>query len=318
MKGLMRYLLHTRVRKFQSAKATLCCLIWLASALVANIHADSNSSDSFPDVLVSGNKSLLRYDADYPFWYPVSRKQRVCTSFYVSSRAAAVAQVIITSSGLGAVTFEAPAPTTQGCPDSSPGEQFQLMLPTLEGTRKILMRVAADDVPTMGNAVEGRIIVASAKQKPQEIPIKLENPASPFRTAWLWVWGILIPGGITFGFGYLAAVASNWFSTRRSETQAFEKYRDTNYPKLDSFFTGVYKVCEEKPSDRAFASSLRSELIKDELLVNLPRYQRRKLEKQIRQSNRAKLKLLLAQLFPEWEAQINAPKEHQEQTGNDS
>lgn len=278
-------------------------------ASLATVRADTPGADAFPDILVSENKSVLRYEADYPFWYPWTRKQSICTSFYVSSRMPTVQEVVITSSGLGTATFKEEASPTNGCPDSNRDEQSQLVLQTLVGTKRILMRVAANDLPDLGNAIDGKIIVASANQKPQEIPIKLENPSSQIRTAWLWVWGILIPGAITFGFGYLAAVLNNRFSTRRAEWQEFKKYQDVNYNKLEGFFTGPYAVSQEnnREDDPAFSRAIRAALIKAELLAALPRSGRRKLEKQIRIHNRAKIKLRLAKLFPDWETEINKP-----------
>jgi hypothetical protein len=294
---------------------------WAAAVVAAGSVSADTTPESSPDVLVSGNKSVVRYDADNPFWYPWPHRQSICTSFYVSSRTRAAHQLVITSSGLGAATFkEEPSSTGYQCPNSNAAEQSHLVLPSLEGTTRILMRLPASDLPEAGNSIEGKIIVATNNQKPLEIPIKFENPSSHFRTAWLWVWGILLPGGITFGFGYLAAVANGWLATRRTERQTFEKYRDANYVKLDRFFTGPYTVSQEKSQkdDLEFARAIRAALVKEQLLAEMPRYSRRKLEKQIRLHNREKIKSLLAKLFPDWRDKINEPANQQQPAADDN
>ena len=177
------------------------------------------------------------------------------------------------------------------------------------------MRVPGNEVPELGNTIEGKILVVTPKQKPQEISIKVENPTSAFRTAWLWVWGIVIPGGITFVFGYVAVVASNWYTTRRTESDAFRKYKDENYGVLEGLFTGPYAVSEEQSEDdRAFAEAVRSDLIREKVFAALPRRERRRLEKTLAKCNRPRIKAVLVTLFPEWRMAIFAVKK--DEAGN--
>jgi hypothetical protein len=219
---------------------------------------------------------------------------------------------MITSAGLGLATFkvdEAGVNSTR-CPTATEGEQSHLLLPVLDGTKRIVMRIPGNEVPELGNAIEGKILVATPKQKPQEIPIKVENPTSAFRTAWLWVWGILVPGAITFVFGYAAVVANNWYMSRKTESDAFRKYKDDNYRALEGFFNGgPYAVSEEhSPDGRTFAEAVRGDLSKAKILAALPRRERSKLEKTLSECDRARIKAVLVALFPEWRESISAAK----------
>lgn len=261
-----------------------------------------------PEVLVTQNRSILRYSPGYWSWNPFHHNESLCTTFYVSSRNGEVKDVAITSTGLGLVKFklDEPAFSGSGCPTSTEGEHLQLLIPTLNASRRILMRVPGNELPELGNSIEGKILVVNPKQKPQEIPFKVDNPSSSFRTAWLWFWGILIPAALTFSFGYLAVVANNWFTTRKTDSENFRKYKDENRDKLEKFFTGPYAVTLGLQKDDAFAQGVLSDLMSEKVLAALPKHKRRKLEKEISRCSRTQIMKALAELFPEWKAKISS------------
>lgn len=274
--------------------------------------APSPIPDSGPDVLVSENRSVLQYASGYTDWNPFGNRDGICTSFYVLPHADAVQRVMITSTGLGLATFKVDegGAGSGGCPKSTDGEQSHLLLPMLDTSKRILIRIPGNEVPELGNAIEGKILVVTPKQKPQEVPIKVENPASAFRTAWLWVWGILVPGAITFVFGYAAVVANNWYMNRKTQSDVFRKYKDDNYSKLKDFFTGPYAISvRDSADDRTFAQAVRDDLTNEALLTALPGHKRRKLERLLGKCNGRGIKAVLVALFPEWKDAILVVKE---------
>jgi hypothetical protein len=283
----------------------------VSTGAAAGTPSPTPTPDTAPEVLVSENRSVLQYPSGYADWNPFNTKDSICTWFQVSPHGDAVQHVVITSSGLGEVTFRVDEAGGGGgrCPTTTEGEQSQVLLPLLDRTRKILMRVPGNEVPELGDTIEGKILVATPKQKPQEIPIKVANPTSAFRTAWLWVWGIVIPGAITFLFGYLAVVANNWYTGRKTESDAFRKYKDENHGALEGFFTGPYAISDEKSEDdRTFAEAVRGDLMKEKILAALPKPKRRKLEKMLGRCDRQRIKAVLIALFPEWQDAISAAK----------
>jgi hypothetical protein len=269
------------------------------------------------EVIVSENTAVV-------YFSPSHEHPNAVTSFVIRSRAKQLQDVEITSTGLGRVTFALDQPggsdlagqpgtvpaDNKTCPEGSTQQTPCLRLRLLDQAgQKVRVALPGSLVPQPGSSVAGKILIFAPQQKPVEVPLKVERPASdPIWTAAQWFLGITIPAVLTFLLGYAASRLTNWRSLRQEQLNQFNKYIDENYSTLADFFTVHYTTLYTNFKDNNFADELYRELRKRRILPVVPRKERQALEKAIARCQVKQIQLTLARIFSDWKASIEKPE----------
>lgn len=188
------------------------------------------------------------------------------------------------------------------CPEPSWDGAPSLALSNLKTGEevKIRMRFPCDLVSDPGDALEGKILILAAPQKPLEVPLKIQTPpASSFYIALLWFLGVVIPALIGY---WIYKLQSRW-TEQRAQWAVWEKYIYNNRPTLQDFFTVHYKQMFAHNATE-FAKEVKDEFVKREMIDKIPPREWRKLENAIERCNRRAIQRRLARFFPVWKKQI--------------
>jgi hypothetical protein len=268
----------------------------------------ADTPDPLPSVVVSGTEAELhiRPPLNLTLLSFLSGHSEICTSFTVSARKEPVPKVVVTSAGFGAATFADPAAP------AARQTAWTLQNVTAKGSA-LRLCLSPDLAPNAGDSDAGKVLVVAPDQKPVEMPIKLERPASdPPSSALLWFIALVIPAILT----YWIARLTGYQTERNKQLGRFRKYKDLSYPALQDFFTAHYAtLCEPARKDRSdksqkkFAMDLEEALRAQRIWSRIPDKERKVLVKLLRpdKPSHEKIGRFFAREFPEWKDKIKRP-----------
>lgn len=225
-----------------------------------------------------------------------SNQREVCMQFQVSARAAAVSDVAVTSSGLGAAQF--------GVTGTPAQHSSVLRLGTIDNNgRRLEMCLSADLVPSPGDAIQGHILVLGGTDKPVEVPINLDRPVTdPPSAAFGWFVALVFPAIITL----VAALITARIAERRKQKARFERFVDLAYRDLQDFFgTHFRTMYAEAGDDRSFAEKVEHALREQRIWTRIPDRERRQLLQCLRTGTRTTIRRDLQTIFSDWKSKMD-------------
>lgn len=287
------------------------------STVAAEKSAEATAENN---LVVTNNTAVVRFSPSMWDRLPLIGNYTLNeTVFQIRATTKDVANVVITSSGLGNAVFmkdgspETNAPVRQfalSCPEPSWAGTPSLVLPELKMGQevKIRMRFPCDLVNDPGDSLEGKILVIAPQQKMLEVPVKVQSSSvSTAYTALLAFVGIMVPALVGALVGYLfLKLQTNW-SEQRTHWTTLRKFILDNPVEMQNFFIDYYKVAAAK-DDHEFAKNLHDRFVAKQWVETIPPREWRRLERAFSDCDRKEIDKRLAKLFPGYKRHINSKK----------
>lgn len=270
-----------------------CRPVWLAVALVGLLwgsDAQSEKLDPIP-IVVSEYSSTV--------WVRSSLWDNIRVALGMDSwdcftlrvfPTNAVAQLQVTSRGLGAVRF------AESCGSSEDvlGETSLKLGPLTESGVRLAVHIDASHPARTGVPLVGELVFVADGFEPT--PVKIEfnpQPIGEFQQAIAWTLGIGVPALVTFGLGLWAQRIKG----RRDAEDQFFRTRFSRYSDVEEFFRDYYATFLDKEN---FTQLTYEKLVEQNLFEPIPPHYAKPILKSLEKGDSNEFKKALQAAFPEF------------------